>query len=278
MAQKAQQSSRPFITSMVFAVIAAFSVLAENPQKLTAIFETPIKEGGARLGFNGEIKETNHPDTSNRKPLFFAVSSHSWPTGLAPIYQTRQKDGTMKLTRRLTHGRENFVEPLFFALPLKEESHVAEISGRWSCEATHLDGSVDFLHWEITLVENSIVGRFDQYTDYRFAWFMEGQFSDPDVQLNAEYIDAKYQLIGKLSKGQFEGTWRHLEGGDGGTWRAEPVNPVTSFDPPLNTAPLYVITHEKHNQQTWQVGGEKPDHGTALCLVWLPEPGPAPIR
>lgn len=271
-----EQRKQICITALICLVMFSLSSLAENieSQKLSAIFKIPTKENGFKLSLKGNDEYTSHPSSSKSNPLFFAVTSHTWPSGLIPIYQTRQKDGTMQLTRRLTHGRENFVEPLFFALPLKKESHVAEISGRWSCEATHRDGNIDFMHWEITLIENAIVGRFDQDTDYRFAWLMEGHFNDPFIQLKAEYIDAKYELTGKLSKGQLEGTWRHLEDDDGGTWLAKPVDSVMSFDPTLNTVPLFVIKNGQSNQPLWQIGGEKPDTGSALCRIWSPAPPP----
>ena len=259
---------------MVYVLSALVAVIADDSrhQSLTAIFDMPTQEGGTRLGVQRGLKAPLHQGASEARPRFFALISQTWPSGFIPIYQTRRKDGSMKLSRRLTQGRENFVEPLFFALPPTDEPQVGEISGRWSCEATHHDGTIDFLHWEITLVGHTIVGRFDQDTDYRFAWITEGSFHDPLILLNAEYIDAQYQLRGKLSEGFLQGTWRHLEDDDGGTWQAKPVSSNMSVDPLLDTATLFVYEDALSHQQAWQVGDPQAKNGSALCRVWIPGP------
>jgi len=254
----------------VFSALVAVTADDSRHQSLTAIFDIPTQEGRTRLGVERSQGAPLHQGASEAQPRFFAVTSQTWPRGFIPIYQTRQKDGSIKLSRRLTQGRENFIEPLFFALPPGDEPRVAEISGRWSCEATHHDGTIDFLHWEITLIGHTIVGRFDQDTDYRFAWITEGSFNDPQIRLNAEYIDARYQLMGKLSGGFLEGTWRHLEDDDGGTWRAKPVNSIMSVDPLLDTAPLFVFDDALSHQQAWLVGDPQAKNATALCRVWIP--------
>ena len=268
---RVHSSKRIYTTVMVYVFSALVAVTADDSRhrSLTAIFDIPTQEGGTRLGVKRGQKAPLHQGASEARPRFFAVTSQTWPRGFIPIYQTRRKDGSMKLSRRLTQGRENFVEPLFFALPPGDEPRVSEISGRWSCEATHHDGSIDFLHWEITLIGHTIVGRFDQDTDYRFAWITEGSFNDPLIRLNAEYLDARYQLTGKLSEGFLEGTWRHLEDDDGGTWRAKPVNSIMSVDPLLDTAPLFVYEDALSHQQAWQVGDPQAKNGSALCRVWV---------
>lgn len=209
----------------------------------------------------------NHVDDS---PIFFAVKSRTWPNGLIPIYQSKQKNGGSVLTRRLTHARENFVDPLFFAFPPQNESNTAELSGRWSCEAVHNDGSIDFLHWEMTVEDGVVVGRFDQDTDYRFAWLMEGRFNDPHILLKAEYIDAKYELKGNLTDGKLQGTWKHHEGADGGTWKAEPSETIFTTPDLMVAVTLYVIEDKKSRHQSILVSGKPPANSKPLCKVWLP--------
>ncbi|HCP38594.1 MAG TPA: hypothetical protein DIT98_12290, partial [Verrucomicrobiales bacterium] len=121
-------SKRICSTVMAYVFSALVAAMADDSrhQSLTAIFDITTQEGGTRLGVKRGQEAPLHQGASEARPRFFAVTSQTWPRRFIPIYQTRRKDGSMKLSRRLTQGRENFVEPLFFALPPADEPQVGE--------------------------------------------------------------------------------------------------------------------------------------------------------
>ena len=264
------------ILALILLLEGLCSVHAEYKQKLEPqpVFEKTDQDGPWHFSFNASIESDSGKSTPPSEPLFYAVRARTWPRGLIPVYQTVQKNQTRKLSRRLSHGHENFKEPLFFALPPKNEPHTHLISGRWACEATHRDGSIDFLHWELALVGDEIVGRFDQDTDYRFAWLTGGKYKHPHIQLHVEYIDATYALKGKFASGELQGTWRHTENADGGTWQAESIDSHEPVDPTWQTAPLFVSEDSKEQSQILQIGGIPPSGFSLLCLVWKAEEKP----
>lgn len=224
------------------------------------------------LSFRKPEKTIQKPAPVTFTPLFYAIQSSKWPNGFIPIYQTQdKKTKEWKLSRRLSHGKENFTDPLFFALPpnLKE----GMVSGRWSCEAKHRDGSVDFLHWEMGQEGETIFGRFDQDTDYRFAWFIGGTILDNKLRFKAEYIDATYELEGSLSTHmiRMEGTWKHTEDSDGGTWTAEPAFAIELAHSHWKRVNLYQEISPTTGKQILSIDSPFSDMSRILCQVWLPK-------
>ena len=229
------------------------------------------------LSFQQPDSSKLEPDSDSPTPFFFAIKSPKWPNGMIPIYQARDKQTKQwKLNRRLTHGKENFTDPLFFALPPASGSNEGILSGRWACEAKHWDGSIDFLHWEMALDGETIFGRFDQDTDYRFAWLIGGTFKDPSLHFKAEYIDANYELEGSLTSNILKGTWKQTEDADGGTWTAEPAYPVEMANGNWKMVHLYQTTSPTTGKQELSVGDAMPlpDDSQILCRVWLPKKQP----
>lgn len=214
----------------------------------------------------------NHPMAS--KPLFLALRSTAWPPGLVPIYQVDDpSSGEAYLARRLTHAKENVVEPLCFALPIPSEVEACRVNGRWELEATHQDGALEFLYMDWAQLSGNLFGRMDPDTDYRFAWLTGGSYGGKKLQIQINYIDTDYLLTGTLAAGSFQGKWSRADGLDGGDWTGRPVGAATSAWP---LGPLaYLVTVEDHRKSPrWElrVTPKEPDH--ALCRVWLP-PSPS---
>lgn len=264
--------------SMTF-IITGWTSVAEPGKEMEpmAIYIKDSEGNSISLSFR-KLDQTNQELSLNDgTPLFYAIQSLKWPNGLVPIYQTRDKQTKRwKLSRRLTHGKENFTDPLFFALPPNLNFQEGIISGRWACEAKHRDGTIDFLHWEMGREGETIFGRFDQDTDYRFAWLIGGTFSGNNLRFKAEYIDATYELEGSLLPHirRLEGTWKHTEDADGGTWTAEPAYPITMENQRWKRVDLYQDISASTANQTLSIGKPISKGSRLLCQVWLPKKGP----
>ena len=258
-------------------IVIGCACLAEHPEELIpkAVYIQSTSSDSIKLGFRKPEHSVEDLEATNKSPQFYAIQSLKWPNGLVPVYQTRDKKSKeWKLSRRLTHGKENFTEPLFFALPPNAASSEPVLSGRWACEAMHLDGSIDFLHWEMGLDGEIIFGRFDQDTDYRFAWLNGGTFKGNNLRFDAEYIDAKYELEGSLSSNLLKGTWKHTEDADGGTWVAEPAYPVSIENRHWKVVDLYQKTSPSTGKQILSVDSPGSDESRLLCRVWLQKKEP----
>lgn len=247
--------------------------LAEEPKAIDPVplYFKPSVDDSHLLSFQKPPKNPHEQKLTSATPIFYAIKSLKWPNGLIPIYQTLdKKTKKWKITRRLTHGKENFTDPLFFALPPIPDSETGKLSGRWACEAIHRDGSIDFLHWEMGIDGETVFGRFDQDTDYRFAWLTGGHFKSPIIQIKAEYIDAKYELEGSLESTTFKGTWKQTENADGGTWTAEPAYPIQIPSTPWRVTNLYITIDPSNGSQSLSIDAPTSNEALLLCRIWQP--------
>jgi hypothetical protein len=152
-------------------------------------------------------------------PIFLAVITNEWPTGLVPVFAVEKAHG-VELRRRGLAGEENTSEPLFFALPPEDEPDAAKVAGRWECRAVRGTDSKNFLAWELAVEREKISGRFDQNTEYRVAYVAGGTFHSNRLELRVEYLRDVYILTGNWRGGTLKGDWRRTDDEERGTWEA----------------------------------------------------------
>lgn len=191
-----------------------------------------------------------------------------WPSALVPVFAVETEKG-FELRRRPARGTEPGADPLFFALPREDEPHATNIVGAWHVAATNAQNNKHFPDWELTVDGERVTGRFSPQGEYRVAYITGGTFQSNRLEVNAEYIQDRYTLIGELRGGQLFGTWRQHDDSDRGTWSAtRPDQPALPFA--TNVVALY----------EWRRGAEKrfgvePPSGDGwaraekpLCRVW----------
>lgn len=221
----------------------------------------------------GEVHSTFAGD----KPAtnaFRAVLAREWPPGLVPVYAVERR-GRYQLSRRPPKGQENFLEPLFFALPATGDTNATAIAGRWTVTATHRDGHHSALAWELTVEGDQVAGRFDPNTDYRFAFLTGGLWRTNRIELKVDYINDKFELEGHLTNQTFSGTWRRTDDGDDGVWQA--VRPADSPGgwAEARTVALYEWIHPETGRRLYRPAGEDVEEPwqrqpEPLCRVWPP--------
>ena len=240
-----------------------------DPLPLEPVFQ--IKEAGGRhrlvtrqeLGF-----EKLEPRLGS--PVFLAVITNEWPTGLVPVFGV-EKAHEVELRRRSLAGEENTSEPLFFALPPEDETDAAKVAGRWECRAIRNTDSKKFLVWELAAEMEKISGRFDQGTEYRVASIAGGTFRSNRFELRVEYLRDAYVLTGDWRDGKLKGDWRRTDDEEHGTWEAarEEGRPP----PRGEIVRLYEWRRASDNARHYAVEGEKmaadwERSRRALCRVW----------
>jgi hypothetical protein len=203
-------------------------------------------------------------------PVFLAVITNEWPTGLVPIFAVEKAHG-VELRRRGLAGEENTSEPLFFALPPEDEPDAAKVAGRWECRAVRAKDSRNFLVWELAAEGEKISGRFDQATEYRVAFITGGTFRSNRLEMRVEYLRDAYALIGDWQQGKLKGDWRRTDDEERGTWEAtrEAGRPL----PRGEIARLYEWRHPSDNARHYAVEGEAMAANwerslRPLCRVW----------
>jgi len=208
---------------------------------------------------------------------FFAIVTNSWPSGFAPIFAVEVNE-KWELRRRPARGQENFTEPLFFALPPVDETNVSRINGRWECRAVSEEGQKTYPPWELALEGERIAGRFDQNTDYRFAFITAGVFRADHLQLQIEYIKEIYELEGQWQAGKLRGKWKRSDGTEQGTWEGErPPQPDTANLERLSErklVPIYEWRRSSDGVRQWGVNSPSKSGWSRserpLCRVWKP--------
>lgn len=172
------------------------------------------------------------------KPAFLAVVQREWPAGLVPLFPV-EKDGRFELRRLPPKGRENFTDPLFFALPRTDETNVAALAGRWSITSTNSSNHKHWLAMDLAVDGERVAGRLDQDTDYRFAYVTEGTWRTNRLTLTIEYLNDRYELTANFRDGRLAGSWRRSDYTEHGTWVATRPQPQPIV-PPVETArPIY---------------------------------------
>jgi len=206
-------------------------------------------------------------------PAFRAVLANRCPRGLIPIFAV-EKQGRLELRRLPPKGQENITEPLFFALPPADEPEAALLSGPWKCEAIRGNGSTVFPDFEIIPDQSRLAARFDQGSEYRFAYITSGLFSAGRIELSVEYINDRYQLTGLLEAGAIQGDWQQLTGPEKGVWKAwrEEQEPALVLEPAA-LANLSEYQSESGPARRFLLETEEPGPGwrrseRPLCRVW----------
>jgi len=238
---------------------------------LEPVFRWAVADGSERFATRGELTPERRKLT-NDSPSFLAVPpGECWP-GLVPVFAIELPD-RFELRRRPLRGQENFTEPVFFALPLEDETVAPKLAGRWQVTATRSSGNDAWFQWELTAEGDKLYGRFDQSADYRVANLTGGTFRSNRIELAIEYTQSKYALTGEWRDGKLRGAWRETEDAEQGRWEAERV-PAAA--PPLPAGEV-VLLHE------WQRDGARRysilSPGTnwtksprPLCRVWKKAP------
>jgi hypothetical protein len=206
------------------------------------------------------------------RTAFRAVLTNQWLPGLVPLFAIERQD-RFELRRLPPGGQANITEPFCFALPPNEEPHAALIAGRWRCLAKRADETTVYPDFEIASHGTNISARFDQGSEYRFAFIVGGSFVGDRLELRIEYIADHYEMTAQLQAGKLAGQWRHLNGTERASWTAE--RDLPGFEPPRNvpTADLYEWRESSGGIQ-YLLQGESLEGGTRakqpLARVWLP--------
>lgn len=204
---------------------------------------------------------------------FRAVCTNDWPPGLVPVFGV-EKPGRFELRRVPPRGQENDYQPLFFALPPEHEPEAAKIAGHWICQATRGDGSEPYLGWDLAIDGERLGGRFDQSTEYRFAYLTGGVFRSNRIELRVEYATSAYTLLGEWRDGRLKGIWQHADDSEHGTWEAwrEPVQIPSA----AGAVALYEWRRVSDDARLYTLEGDTPGTGweraaRPLCRVWRPK-------
>ena len=83
------------------------------------VYRLTVTDGKQRFATRSEV-ELEKLKSQLEDVAFLALCSNEWAAGLAPIFIV-EKTNRLELRRRPPRGRENFAEPLFFALPPEDE-------------------------------------------------------------------------------------------------------------------------------------------------------------
>ncbi len=200
---------------------------------------------------------------------FLAVTTNVWPAGLVPIFAV-EKTNRVELRRRPALGEENSSEPLFYALPPEDEPEATKIAGRWECLGVRGAGTKEFFGWDLCLDGENVAGRFDQFTDFRFARIAGGTFRSNQFEMRIEYIMDAYRVQGTWQDGRMKGEWTRVDESENGTWEAS----RPKFVVPLatNVVALYEWRRgdnaRRYRLEDEKLSGEWQRGARPLCRVW----------
>ena len=200
---------------------------------------------------------------------FLAVTTNIWPAGLVPIFAV-EKTNRVELRRRPALGEENSSEPLFYGLPPEDEPDATKIAGRWECLGVRGAGTKEFFGWDLCLDAENVAGRFDQFTDFRFARIVGGSFRSNQFEMRIEYIMDAYLVKGTWRDGRMKGEWTRIDGSENGTWEATRATCV--IPPATNLSALYEW-RRGDNARCYRLGDETLNSewqrgSRPLCRVW----------
>ena len=205
-------------------------------------------------------------------PEFRAVISSHWPAGLVPLFAI-ETEGRVELRRLPMKGRENFTDPLFFALPPADEPTAVLLAGRWNLISKSAAGHQHRLAMELCVWGERVAGRLDQNTDYRFAFLTSGTWRSHHLTLDIEYINDRYSLTAAESDGVLKGTWGQQPDGDTGTWEATRVVVGGRLPDGTGAIPLREWRRKGDGWVDYRLGTDSPGEGwepavRPLCRVW----------
>ncbi|MFO1460361.1 MAG: hypothetical protein U1G08_13250 [Verrucomicrobiota bacterium] len=203
---------------------------------------------------------------------FRGISSHFWPAGLVPIFAV-ELESRVELRRLPIKGRENFTEPLFFALPPADEPQAGRICGRWNLASASKAGRRDRLSMEIAVDGTQAAARLDQETDFRFAFLTGGVWESNHLTLTVEYLNDRYAMVGDEQVGFLRGTWRQIPEGDDGIWQAKRPTQTGRIPPLDDTVRLFQWTRPSDGSRKYLVEDRSAGEGWVreareLCRVW----------
>lgn len=200
---------------------------------------------------------------------FLAVTTNIWPAGLVPIFAV-EKTNRVELRRYPARGEENSSEPLFYALPPGDEPDATKIAGRWECLGIRGTGTKEFFGWDLCIDGENVAGRFDQFTDFRFARIMGGTFRSNQFELRIEYIMDTYVVKGTWHEGRMKGDWTRVDESEGGTWEA--ARPKFILPPATNLVALYEWRRtdgaRRYLLENQRPGADWQRAPRPLCRVW----------
>ena len=249
----------------------SFAADAAPRLKLAPVYRLSAAEGKQQLVTHAPMGAL--PGKSGDDSIaFLTVVSDEWPEGLVPLFGVEKND-RFELRRRPDKGQENFTAPLFFALPADEELASAKLAGRWECLGKHGDGSKKYLAFELAIEGEHVAGRFDQNTDFRFAFITSGTFRSNRIELKVEYVQDRYSLTGVWRDGKLTGTWCHIEDADHGTWEAARPRPKSRLEQPSTAVPLYEWHRASDGARRYTIEADLGEPGweraaRPLCRVW----------
>lgn len=264
-----------WVVTWIFGLTGTVLAAEVNPG---AAFETfyrlPTSTGSERLVRGSELAALRE-GTNGAVALFRVLKPTAWYRGLVPIYPV-DIDGRVELRRLPGRGQENFSDPLFFALPPESDGpEVVRMTGRWEVKAIRGDKSPAQFAWELAALDGRVAGRFEQLTDFRFAYLTGGTFRSNHLAFTVEYISDRYSVEGRWEADRLKGTWRRQDDADAGTWEATHAQVETPSLPPEPAAPLVEWRRPAEKSVRYTVGDTRPGDGwerspLALCRVWRP--------
>lgn len=220
------------------------------------------KNGSEQLTVSIDRNVTNQYTTN-----FHALVGDVWPQGIAPVFAVTEEN-TFELRRLPPRGVENFAEPLFFALPLEDETNAAQIVGTWNCAATNLQGSRHYVDWQLAADGDLLGGRFDPSSEYRVAFITRGSYRAGRFELVVENSSERYILSGRFVGTNLVGTFVQQDGETHGPWIASrAIAPVRIHS--SNAVPLY--EWRRGEARRYSVRANEPGWQRAskpLCRVW----------
>lgn len=253
----------------------SFGQAAESGKRapgLEPIFAMDGTNGTQRLMTESEM-QFGKINPQSARVVFWAAVTNSWPAGLVPLFAV-EKGGAFKLRRLPVPGQGNFSDPLFFGLPPEDEPESAKIAGRWDCQAIRGSGSKEYVSWDLSADAGVVAGRFDQNTQYRFAYVTGGSFRSNRFELRVEYIQDHYLLQGDWRDGKLAGEWQHLGGAERGAWEAERAPSAIPSHGAI--AALYEWRRESDGARRYALEEARLEEGwkraaKPLCRVWRAE-------
>lgn len=207
------------------------------------------------------------------RPLCRVLPASDWARGAAPLFAVPRK-GRVELRRLPPAGLEGQTEPVGCVLPLEDEVGAARASGRWTVVSRKADGAVHRLAWELAASEGRLSGRFDQDTDFRFAFIAEGEAGTNSIAFTVEYIQDRYRVTGTWADGGWKGRWRRPDDSESGEWTAtRAAGPAVPTDEPglvrlwewrraADSAVWYGVEGSRPEGEGWERGAR------ALGRVW----------
>ncbi|MBI1839439.1 MAG: hypothetical protein HYR88_01110 [Verrucomicrobia bacterium] len=225
--------------------------------------------------FVPSTRDEASPQLATTRPVCRALLTSDWPAGPVPLFWVELARG-FELRRRPLKGQENFTAPLFHAIAPANDLLAPQIAGLWSVTATNAQRVRHMPPMELGWDGERIFGRFDQNTDYRFAYLTGGALRSNVVQISVEYINDKYWLEGTWRPGRMDGRFSRLDGDDAGVWNATRRPRDSAPHVAGRLRPLFVWTRASDGAQRYALEGfQEPGWTRAvapLCQAWEVEP------